>query len=433
MQSYNPATTYTLRSLNNWLSFTTKFGFENSRYQIADKLRVVYDVNILQDRVLALEDLIVHCDVVINQLNNELKNEAKLKLIQSIRDLQEEALLILKSILDVKSNTELQIKLNENRKYLITNEDVKGQKFKGVISQNFFKKANNEKLRDMDEKYEGETAEGVVYLSKLQREEKRVILSDGCFKHIVRTQESNPYDQSLSVQPFETAGLKSKFEPDCAIIVVDKRGNIFAGTTTSKSFHHSSLIAGKPAYFAGCFKTNEKGELKEIRNQSGHYKPTKKNTINFLVHLAKKGALDSCVQISLFKDPLQKSKIKHKIDVNQIQHKLLNKKIKSELMSYNEWRIASAEGLFYTRYVTLTNIDKLLLLYFKKFNILSPNENIELIDEIIKEINKQQQSYPNSSRKDVVLALKEQLIDQRKQWESRIIICSESNLMYSPT
>jgi hypothetical protein len=412
---------YNLRSVNAWLDSTKKFDVQKKRYRnanklragIAVKLRAVYDVKTLGERVLALEELIFSCDFIIKKLDSKKSENEAYILVNTIK-LQAEAMSLLKTILDVRSNKELEIKLEANREYLNNN--------KGVVTQNFSSVAKESKLIKLDSYYDEENY-AVKYLSKPEREEKRVIISDGCFKQIVRSRNKNPDDHSLSIQPFSSESCLDSESVGPATIVVDKRGNMFVGSTIPGLYHHSSPVAGKPVYFAGLIRTNVNGELEEIGNRSGHYKPTEYNTSNFLKHLGRKGALDYRTDISITKGhylPLFfPTSIKHNIDISDIQHKLLHKEIKgSTLMSYRQWLSESSGSFFSIRYSILKDIDALLLMYFKKFNILRPEENIELINKIFLKIKEQQETHPNSSRKEAILNLKKQLQNEEKIWKS---------------
>lgn len=55
------------------------------------------------------------------------------------------------------------------------------------------------------------------------------------------------------------------------------------------TFHHSSFLSGGPVIAAGELRTNPAGTLIEINNKSGHYLPTRKETLALLRFLERQG------------------------------------------------------------------------------------------------------------------------------------------------
>lgn len=101
----------------------------------------------------------------------------------------------------------------------------------------------------------------VKYLSDVEREAYRVVVRNGKLFY----QESG--------KAVNTTAKGSKFGHKAAIYVMDEFGNFFISENPIKHvFHHSSLMAGRPAAAAGEMYV-ENGVLKFINNQSGHYRP----------------------------------------------------------------------------------------------------------------------------------------------------------------
>ena len=233
----------------------------------------------------------------------------------------------------------------------------------------------------------------------------RIFINDGVFKQLERDKKKSVDDRELKLIPFDTAMLGEGFDTGSATISVDRYGNMFAGTTIPNKFHHSSLVASEPVFFAGLIKTNTRGELLEIGNQSGHYKPEVKHTIQFLKWLGKKGALSECVDVKIIEDrTVNESLVPHNINVpgiNLNNKKELSNNQLSEI-TYKSWMSKSKAGFFNIRYHALSMVDKLLLKYCKLYSALSPNENMNLINNILMYIDLQQKTHPNSKRAVVV-------------------------------
>lgn len=419
------ATSICLQSVNYWLE--AKNSIKEAKNQsivnrLAIALRAVHIAPTLRDRVLALEELVLACNQEIKKLDNHLNDHAHL--LANISQLQAQAAFFLKSILDVKSNKELIIKLAKNREVVDASKN-------NILVQNFSKSAPKETLRSLNEKLEGEEKRefGVIYLNKSIREKCRVILTDGKFMQIVSTKNTSRDNRSLYLMPFNTSPLQSLFEWG-ATIVVDKNGNMFAGKTVPGRFHHSSFVAGKDVYFAGIIKTNAEGELLEISNESGHYRPTQANMNNFLQHLNERGALTTTLKINLLSDTERSiwhvltfnifNKNSSKINVDKIQHDVRKKHHShSALASFSQWKNASNAGLFARRYTILKKIDEYLLQYFKLYNIQSPKENIALLNTIAHCIAVQRKTHTHSKRAMAIDNLDSQLQLELNYWHEK--------------
>lgn len=70
-----------------------------------------------------------------------------------------------------------------------------------------------------------------------------------------------------------------------------KDGAILSHPHMSGTFHHSSLASGRRVRCAGTWVV-EKGKIKQITNDSGHYKPTEKHFRTFVQALLQQGVID---------------------------------------------------------------------------------------------------------------------------------------------
>lgn len=116
--------------------------------------------------------------------------------------------------------------------------------------------------------YEGEEKAGghfetaVAYLDPTAREKYRVLVKDGRLVDIAG-KPLNPGAKKASMKG--DAGL--------AIWVMDAAGNVYASLEHARGlFHHSSFLAGGPVAMAGDLRVFD-GELVQLSNQSGHYRP----------------------------------------------------------------------------------------------------------------------------------------------------------------
>jgi hypothetical protein len=71
-----------------------------------------------------------------------------------------------------------------------------------------------------------------------------------------------------------------------ALYVMDGGGEIFVSIHQQRGvFHHSSLVSGAPVAAAGRIRV-EAGLIREITNESGHYRPSRELSHQFLLALA---------------------------------------------------------------------------------------------------------------------------------------------------
>ncbi|KTC89236.1 MULTISPECIES: hypothetical protein [Legionella] len=114
------------------------------------------------------------------------------------------------------------------------------------------------------------------------------------------------------------------------IYIVNKNDEIVA-LPNMRTLHHSYVANGKKIKGAG-FLLFEKGILKEIDNNSGHYKPTTEQMINLLTNVCKQLPYDV-----RFKDySHQKEKVLHQYSLNEFVKAVESDAASNELISIAE-------------------------------------------------------------------------------------------------
>uniref|UniRef100_A0A7R9UDL4 Uncharacterized protein n=1 Tax=Pinguiococcus pyrenoidosus TaxID=172671 RepID=A0A7R9UDL4_9STRA len=116
-----------------------------------------------------------------------------------------------------------------------------------------------------------------------QRDIYRTTISNGRFYLVNLSLETR---KLLDTKKYKT--MWKVTGPGYAICVFREDEGIFVADHVTNRFHHSSLFAGAPVDFAGEFRV-QNGRLTEINNKSGHYKPGKRETLKFLLHLQRNG------------------------------------------------------------------------------------------------------------------------------------------------
>jgi len=112
----------------------------------------------------------------------------------------------------------------------------------------------------------------VKYLSPAQRDKLKLHFKDGR----VYTNKGELFDT------LDADGGR-------AIFVMDENGNFYASNSHSVgSFHHSSIMAGKPVAAAGELDVTE-GVITTISNRSGHYRPSHDHSMQAVKELREKG------------------------------------------------------------------------------------------------------------------------------------------------
>jgi hypothetical protein len=100
--------------------------------------------------------------------------------------------------------------------------------------------------------------------------------------------------QSMQLQPFNTQDgyAKEGDEPyKTYAFVWAEDGGFFAAKHEAGNVHHSSLVAGGRLRSAGMIDVDHFGKVKFVSNNSGHYKPTKTQTLAFVQWLNERGVM----------------------------------------------------------------------------------------------------------------------------------------------
>ncbi len=101
--------------------------------------------------------------------------------------------------------------------------------------------------------------------------------------------------------PLDTQGFSSESGQGKAIFVIGPDQQLYVSSHQIGQFHHSSFFGGTPVIGAGEIITNPQGQLIEITDKSGHYKPCNPQLLNTLQFFQNQG-LDLSL-ITLIKTP----------------------------------------------------------------------------------------------------------------------------------
>ena len=92
----------------------------------------------------------------------------------------------------------------------------------------------------------------------------------------------------------DTTSMVTHFSgPGYAIYVMSQQGHIHVSSHSIGHRHHSSLLAGGDTAGAGELRTSPQGDLLEISNKSGHYRPSPIHLNQVIHQLAKLGVAHS--------------------------------------------------------------------------------------------------------------------------------------------
>ncbi|MFI0434735.1 MAG: hypothetical protein ACH350_03270 [Parachlamydiaceae bacterium] len=90
--------------------------------------------------------------------------------------------------------------------------------------------------------------------------------------------------------PFHTEEEKSLASgTGWAIFVIDPKGVFYAGTQMLHHFHHTSFLGGAAIMGGGEIKTDQNGKIVALSNKSGHYQPSRTQSLNTLKMLHQHG------------------------------------------------------------------------------------------------------------------------------------------------
>lgn len=81
---------------------------------------------------------------------------------------------------------------------------------------------------------------------------------------------------------------------------MDANGHIFASKSHSVGvFHHSSFLQGKPVSAAGEIEV-QNGEILLVTNNSGHYRPNKNVSEQFILELKVRGVNTNNIKFDFY-------------------------------------------------------------------------------------------------------------------------------------
>ncbi|MGW1742618.1 hypothetical protein ACWCPQ_27865 [Nocardia sp. NPDC001965] len=154
------------------------------------------------------------------------------------------------------------------------------------------------KTIEVDPEFIGEDKPGnTVYpgqqVKYLTEEERR--------RYEIRVIDEKLYDSDNKL--YDTTKAKSLFwgSKSSATFVMDAEGRLYSSLISEAGvFQHSSYLAGGPVAGAGTIRV-EKGVLKELTNESGHYKPNRAMTIQVAQRLHELGVPMRDVDVLVFR------------------------------------------------------------------------------------------------------------------------------------
>jgi hypothetical protein len=99
--------------------------------------------------------------------------------------------------------------------------------------------------------------------------------------------------KSLKTTPFNTKDGKGKRGErfNSYAYVWEREGTLLAGKHEGNRVHHSSFMAGESVRCAGMIAVNDAGKVTFVSNNSGHYRPTKAQLIDFVKWLNQRGVM----------------------------------------------------------------------------------------------------------------------------------------------
>jgi len=124
---------------------------------------------------------------------------------------------------------------------------------------------------------------GVSYTHGLSMNKERVNYHVNIVNGLLKQRRSNQF--------FDTADAKAMENVSGIIYAMDRNGNLYTSppdVTLPTEFHHSTFLNGVPVLCAGELEVS-KGQITRISNESGHYKPSKKQILQLLQQLQDQG------------------------------------------------------------------------------------------------------------------------------------------------
>jgi hypothetical protein len=221
--------------------------------------------------------------------------------IEIIKKLREQALQFALAIVDARDEEQLEEKVSVRVKYKAidpeympwhtptTRTDITKSKTRKEYVKNSVLNAFQNILHKRysfvrASKVQFDAKEKVQYLSATEREKYRIFPSNGVLKKMTVT--ANGDEACLVLNDFSTANERTFEEKGSAIYVVSPKGDMFAGSTIPRVFHHSSFLAGGATISSGSVKSPD-GALKTADDFSGHYMPQFQQAIQTIAFFRK--------------------------------------------------------------------------------------------------------------------------------------------------
>lgn len=116
----------------------------------------------------------------------------------------------------------------------------------------------------------------VNYLNENQKSPLELVIKNGRLEHHNGNKANTEFDSdSMSFNH--------------VLVVIDQKSRIFILPNEERGvFHHSSLTSGENILFAGSIGIHQ-GQIRELSDLSGHYRPNTQQTIKVLKHLSQLG------------------------------------------------------------------------------------------------------------------------------------------------
>ncbi|WKB51579.1 hypothetical protein [Eleftheria terrae] len=153
---------------------------------------------------------------------------------------------------------------------------------KALVTKNPIGVSNTEEADDERRRREG----GMVWLSEDKDRIAYKLRFRGGLAYRTLRPESGLVDPEFCL--LSTAEHDTERGRGAAHFVMDERGRIYCGYDRQRArafkFFHSSLVAGAPALAAGMMRI-DKGQVTQIMNASGHYRPTGRHMASVLQRL----------------------------------------------------------------------------------------------------------------------------------------------------
>jgi hypothetical protein len=250
----------------------------------------VYNASTIYQRFDALYLLIQTCD------SHAVQQDA-----EAVQTLRAQALQFSQAIVDADNEEQLEKKFAARQKYKsidpeympwhtpatrvdITKSSTRKEYVKNSVIHAFRNILHKRYSFVREAKAKFDVKEKVLQCSEIEREKYRIFPSAGKFKKI--TTVVTVYMTHLVLHHFDSENERVFDGKGKAIHVVSPKGDIFAGTTMPRVFHHSSFLAGAATISAGSIQSTV-GQLQLLDDFSGHYIPQFQQALQTLTFFRK--------------------------------------------------------------------------------------------------------------------------------------------------